>query len=785
MPTFHWRGPTSPPIPSFSGTFRGNGHSIRGLAIGGKRSTAGLFLKIGETGEIYDLTVSGNIQSGGDCEAVGGIVGSGLERGAVDTSSTVTGCCSMVRITDCEQYSGAIAGRNAGEFLENPFVSDTLAGIDGQSYGGKAEPIGYDALLETEHLPDEFRTLTLRFEADDAVLTQETFSYGDSFDESVYPELPQKDGYYAQWDKTELEDLRFDTVVSAVYTPYTTAVSAGVRRDNGQDVFLIESDYDDAAQFSAQALAKSTEDFAPISRGFTSAISHYLKSVSWYRLPFTPINRDVEEQWRLTHPQDGSQTHTVHYTPPENEIENVRIYTRQNGSWEQADCESFGDALTFAVSGTESDVAAVTVLPVWWAWLALAVILLAILILLLLFVRKLIRKKRTGTPTAQAAAPETGTDEAPDASSAPAPAKKRRWIWPVILLAVLALAAAYFIFCGGDSLKAYHALETLTSSEKLSMDVTVDAALDADTTHTEATLQRKTVDGHQISYVQIEGVPLYYTDGAVIPENGKAYQIHESFPDYAALLQKIVPLYLDLKAEREDGAWTITLDGETAQQLLQAAVPGLSEDSLRTQSVAVRVQLDADEVEKSSWRQTARCKMRSRSRSRSAWSISPPPRASRCRTQSWTPSTVWTASFPSSRRMCFPCWQPGSNGRTRAARRPSCPCLPASARWSWIRASTSIPASLTENRSMPSAKTAYRSIGAAIRSSGRTACRPLRRKRSWQRRARCWTFFTISARMPRLQKRSKTESRSIPYSWMQTAWRSLPCASRRTAVSWI
>lgn len=262
----------------------------------------GLFLKIGETGEIYDLTVSGNIQSGGDCEAVGGIVGSGLERGAEDTSSTVTGCCSMVRITDCEQYSGAIAGRNAGEFLENPFVSDTLAGIDGQSYGGKAEPIGYDALLETEHLPDEFRTLTLRFEADDAVLTQETFSYGDSFDESVYPELPQKDGYYAQWDKTELEDLRFDTVVSAVYTPYTTAVSAGVRRDNGQDVFLIESDYDDAAQFSAQALAKSTEDFAPISRGFTSAISHYLKSVSWYRLPFTPINRDVEEQWRLTPP---------------------------------------------------------------------------------------------------------------------------------------------------------------------------------------------------------------------------------------------------------------------------------------------------------------------------------------------------------------------------------------------------------------------------------------------------------------------------------------------------
>lgn len=557
-----------------------NGSYVGGIAGLGNATIRGCFAKCSLSGKSH----------------VGGIVGSGLERGAEDTSSTVTGCYSMVEITDCEQYSGAIAGRNAGEFLENYFVSDTLAGIDGQSYGGKAEPIDYDELLETENLPDEFRTLTLRFEADDTVLTQETFSYGDSFDERVYPEFPQKDGYYAQWDRTELDDLRFDTVVSAVYTPYTTAVSAGVSRDNGQDVFLVEGDYDDAAALSAQALAKSSEDFAPISRGLTSAIQHYLKSASWYRLPGTPINRDVEEQRHLTLPQDGSQTHTVHYTPPENEIENVRIYTRQNGSWEQADCEIFGDYLTFVVSGTETDVAAVTVLPVWWAWLALAVILLAILILLILFVRKLIRKKCADT---QVPTPETPAAETSDAPSAPVPVKKRRWIWPVIVLAVLALAAAaYFLFGGGDNLKAYHALETLNNSEKFSMDVTVDAALDSDTTHTEATLQRKNVDGHSISYVQIEGVPLYYTDGVVILENGKAYQIHESFPDYAALLQKIVPLYLDLKAEHKDDAWTVTTDGETAQELLQTAVPGLSEDSLNTQSVTVRVQLDADEVEK-------------------------------------------------------------------------------------------------------------------------------------------------------------------------------------------
>ena len=437
----------------------------------------------------------------------------------------------------------------------------------------------------------------------------------------------------------------------------------------------MEGNYDGVAQFSAQALAKSTEDFAPISRWLTSAISHYLKSVSWYRLPSTPINRDVEEQWHLTLPQDGSQTHTVHYTPPDGGTKNVRIYTRQNGSWEQADCESFGAYLTFVVSGTETDVAVITVLPVWWVWLVLALILLAVLILLILLVRKNIRKKHTGT---QAPAPDA------PAAETPAPhAKKRRWIWLVIVLAVMLLAAAvYFLSGGGDSLKAYHAVETLNSSEKLSMDVTVDATLDSDTTHTEAALQRKTVGGHQISFVQIEDVPLYYTDGAVILEHGKAYRIHESFPDYAALLQKIIPLYLDLKAEHADDAWTITLDGETAQALLQAAVPGLVGDSLNTQSVTVRVQLDADEVEKSSWQQTARCKMIFRSRPRSAWSISPPPRALKCRTQSWMLPMRWAAAFPSSRKMCFLCWLPGSDGRTRAARRQPCPCLPALARWS-------------------------------------------------------------------------------------------------------
>lgn len=78
---------------------------------------------------------------------IGGIVGSGVEESKSGVSSTVAGCYSMVTISDHEQYIGAISGADAGDFLENRFVSSELAGINGVSRAGCAEPLSYDELL--------------------------------------------------------------------------------------------------------------------------------------------------------------------------------------------------------------------------------------------------------------------------------------------------------------------------------------------------------------------------------------------------------------------------------------------------------------------------------------------------------------------------------------------------------------------------------------------------------------------------------------------------------------
>ena len=88
---------------------------------------------------------------------VGGIIGAGAEQTVSGASSTVSGCYSMVEITNAAQFSGAISGCDAGDFAENYFVSDTLSGLDTVSQTGKAEPITYEELLDVATVPDEMR----------------------------------------------------------------------------------------------------------------------------------------------------------------------------------------------------------------------------------------------------------------------------------------------------------------------------------------------------------------------------------------------------------------------------------------------------------------------------------------------------------------------------------------------------------------------------------------------------------------------------------------------------
>ena len=316
------------PIPSFSGRFQGNSHEIRDLELDGSYSPAGLFAVLEKDAVIESLSVQGWVAPGGEKGTVGGIVGEGTESALSDSSLTVTDCRALVDILEADQFAGAISGGQEGSFSGNLFVSDTLRGIDRLSKAGQAEPTDYASLIALDGAPKRFQKIMITFKDGDHVLGRVQLDYGDSLDESGYPELPAKEGCAARWDVTELNDVHLDTVVEAVYTDYITALSSTNERDDGRAVFFVKGQFGDRDSMTA-AMQDTPSD----------------------------MSRAVE-CWTVSIPDDGLESHTVRYLPLEADRK-YKVYAKQDGRWKVLDTETIGSYLAFTVDGNEAELAVV------------------------------------------------------------------------------------------------------------------------------------------------------------------------------------------------------------------------------------------------------------------------------------------------------------------------------------------------------------------------------------------------------------------------------------------
>ena len=505
---------------------------------------------------------------------VGGIVGSGVEEAVTDSGSTVTGCVSMVEIEDAAQYYGAISGADAGEYLENYFVSDSLAGIDGRSIRGKAEPISYDTLLGMEQLPAEFRTLHLSFVADDETLKTVDFNYGDSFGEDVFPDIPAKDGYYAAWDKTDLSNLHFDTVVTADYELEYSAVMADGTR-NEKPVLFAEGKFDDSAKLYYTS-ADSSSGLTPLDGELGQAVDEesYVQ-LPWLARLTTSVSGGLVEQLHVTIPDDGQSEHTLHYLPPEVSIGKIAIYVMQDGRWVKADTEEFGSYLSFDVEGSEVDVAAVSVISVWWIWGALALVVIAIAVTIIASVKKRRRRRiaRAAESGAQAETAEQPVEEAP--------AQKKRRRKPAVVIAVIlicALAAAAVLFVPQlmARLAPYCMLSELCRAQELSMQVHVDAQIGGDSIEADVPVSSVMDGDTRITRAVVQDIPLYYSNDLLILENGKSFGIGDIFPDYSELLASIASMYKDISASGDGSSHRLSLSGDQAAELLRTLCPELT-----------------------------------------------------------------------------------------------------------------------------------------------------------------------------------------------------------------
>ena len=124
------------PIPTFGGTFEGQGHTISGLSLTGSGNVRGLFRYIQSSGVVRDLSVEGWIDPTDRKNTLGGIAGNnqgllsncsfhGTVRGADYIGGLVGTNESTGQIINCtfsgavtgEHYVGGIAGQNGGSII--------------------------------------------------------------------------------------------------------------------------------------------------------------------------------------------------------------------------------------------------------------------------------------------------------------------------------------------------------------------------------------------------------------------------------------------------------------------------------------------------------------------------------------------------------------------------------------------------------------------------------------------------------------------------------------------
>ena len=295
-------------------------------------------------------------------EYIAGIAGYG---------SSIRNCCAMVRIQDAAAFSGAIAGMTDGNgtIENNFFVSDEIAGIDRISYSGKAEPISYQEMLEIEGVPRKFRMMTIAFYADEEEVKTVECRYGGTVPETMYPEIPVKQGFYADWDIKELSNIVHDEDVTVEYVRYLTTIASEQTRENAQSVFLADGMFKKEAVLEITALDIS--DVMP---------------------------EDAAEHWKISCSDDGNSGHQIRYQAPQGQTEGVTIYVRDGDEWRQMETEFMGIYYLFTIEGTEAEIAVCVhekgVMDYLVYIILGAVVLAAVIVLIVMKVRKKKAMKR-------------------------------------------------------------------------------------------------------------------------------------------------------------------------------------------------------------------------------------------------------------------------------------------------------------------------------------------------------------------------------------------------------
>ena len=279
---------------------------------GSVSSTAGSYVG-GIAGTSY-----GTIDS---CWAMCVLSGDDYVGGIAGLGSAITDCRTLVEALEPGPRFGAIAGQveEDAQLSGNQFVHRLLAGVDGVSYAGKAEPVSYDELCNADTLPADFTAFELVFTAEGTVVAVIPFRYGDALEE--LPAIPEKAGHSAAWPELDYSYLSFSHTLEARYTPFRTALSDGEAVPN----YLVSGNFDPDAAVSVTSETASWQD----SEGVVHSGTAYTVTVSGGAS------------------EDGS--YTLHWRIPDEEA--CDLWVLHDGTWVKQTYTPDGSYLLLSFNG--------------------------------------------------------------------------------------------------------------------------------------------------------------------------------------------------------------------------------------------------------------------------------------------------------------------------------------------------------------------------------------------------------------------------------------------------
>ena len=521
---------------------------------------------------------------------VGGILGNGYNaQNDEEKSSLVAGCYSLAQILEDPQFAGAVSGGSDGVYEGNYFVPMGYAGMDKLSIHGKAEPMRFEDFAQVPNLPADCTSFVLRFTVEGATVKEIPFAYGDSFDRSAFPKVEKRDGAYAVWDRSDLTNLNFDTVVNAEYRMDETVLRSALNREDGRAAVYVDGQFQEGDRLELTQLEIGEGEIDAFRGDWRQTVREQLRSIFREGEPDYSVCVGVEEELRLSFPDDGLQTHTLRYLTPDGSTENHRIYLRTESGWQRLHPDSFGSYYLVEVPGTSATLALIDTIQSWWivTYIAGAMLLLTGLVILLVKLVKAAKRRKKREKS------EKKTERAEHRRTWRR-AHRKGLILGGAGLVLAAVAAVLIVRFSSIStaFETYRLLKDFAAQES-AIQTQIDVHSEVRDLSISTQVLRVKAEGRMIGYTEQYGIPIYFNDGMVYLENGRTFVVSGSTLDQNAVLNLALEVFRNGEIRKSvlDGEtrYTAALDADTANEILSLILSGNTAGLLNADSMTAEM----------------------------------------------------------------------------------------------------------------------------------------------------------------------------------------------------